>query len=158
MRTSIWFHKPKNRTLPERFWEKVDICGEDECWNWLASKTTTGNYGQFGSTRAHRIAWILTNGDIPRGLCVCHKCDNRICCNPKHLFLGTIADNNADRNRKRRQAKGYSMPHKLTEEKVLEIRELCEKRISRRKIAKIYNVCHGTINAIYSRRKWRHVT
>lgn len=86
------------KTLAERFWEKVDIRSDDECWPWLASITGRG-YGQFnmanGMARAHRLAFFLYNGYWPN---VCrHSCDYKRCCNPKHLLDGTEADNAKDR-------------------------------------------------------------
>lgn len=100
-----------------RFWAKVDKSGgPDACWIWTASKVPSG-YGSFGVNGrlfgAHRIAWVLENGQIPHdgsyhGMCVCHKCDNPACCNPAHLFLGTNMDNARDREKKGRgnQPKG----------------------------------------------------
>lgn len=98
-------------TIPElsesdvaRFWPKVNVGSDDECWEWTAA--TWGGYGQFGksgrSYRSHRVAWVIDRGPIPPGLVVCHHCDNPPCCNPAHLFLGTIGDNNADRDAKGR--------------------------------------------------------
>lgn len=107
---------PKPRPLTERFWEKVDRSGGPlACWPWLASRRKSG-YGKFGIgsrtdgtkrvIEAPRMAWILTHGPIPEGLCVLHRCDNPPCVNVRHLFLGTIADNNSDRMVKGRSPKG----------------------------------------------------
>lgn len=86
--------------IRERFWGKIDIRREDECWMWLGSKDRRG-YGSFrkdGSTRkAHRVAYELANGPITGGLHVRHKCDVPSCCNPAHLELGTHQENMMDR-------------------------------------------------------------
>ena len=91
----------------ERFFSKVNKT--DSCWEWTAGLLHNG-YGSFSyqkkTYRAHRFSWELVNGKIPIGLHVCHKCDNRKCVNPEHLFLGTNADNTNDRQVKDRQAKG----------------------------------------------------
>lgn len=97
----------------ERFWAKVDRTAE--CWIWTAARTPFG-HGVFASVpgggrleRAHRFSWRLTNGQIPEGMCVCHRCDVPACVNPAHLFLGTVLDNNADMRRKGRGSRPPQM-------------------------------------------------
>lgn len=89
----------------KNFWNKVNILGDDDCWEWKRSRNIAG-YGWYRDnkiiTLSHRKAWSLVNGEIPEGMFICHHCDNPPCCNPKHLFLGTAADNNRDRDKKGR--------------------------------------------------------
>ena len=99
------------------------------CWLW--TRSTDSGYGVIGSRgfekHAHRQSYRLFVGEIPEGIQVLHKCDVRECCNPEHLFLGTIGDNMRDRTAKNRQAKGagHGMA-KLTIEQVDEIRKRAE--------------------------------
>lgn len=86
--------------MPERFWAKAEKMASG-CWEWRASVFKQTGYGQFvvgvgKRETAHRMAWTLANGPIPEGQWVLHKCDNRLCCNPEHLFLGDAAANNRD--------------------------------------------------------------
>ena len=91
-----------------RFWEKVAPYKDlDSCWNWLAAvdKAGRGRFKWGGKTSyAPRFSWITHFGDIPEGLFVLHTCDNPSCVNPSHLFLGTLEDNNRDREAKGRGA------------------------------------------------------
>jgi hypothetical protein len=90
----------KAREIQFRFWRKVKMGADDECWLWQA-KARLREYGQFRAwgrpQYAHRVAYALGNGDIPEGAYVLHKCDTPLCCNPAHLFLGDQAANMKDR-------------------------------------------------------------
>ena len=95
-------------TPEERFWRHVER--GDDCWRWTAHRIRVRGklwYGMFNALPrtpmgAHRFSWELHNGPIPNGLFVLHSCDNPECTNPKHLFLGTQADNVRDMTLKRR--------------------------------------------------------
>jgi hypothetical protein len=138
-----------------RFWNRVDMRGKDECWPWLGGYSSTG-YGAIKSCGkqlgTHRVAWELTHGVIPPGMLVCHHCDNRACCNPAHLFVGTHADNLGDMAVKFRNGRT-----KLTPNQVREARERWHggERVSR--IARSLGVHKQTIRELVHRRTFRHV-
>lgn len=138
------------------------------CWEWDGS--TRSGYGRItvgsrtdGTRRtmsAHRLSYELHFGDIPDGMEVCHKCDNRRCVNPYHLFLGTRQDNIDDRERKRRNnpPKGEKHPKaKLTEADVLAIREKRSAGVSYGKLAKEYGVCKKTVMDVASGKHWSYL-
>ena len=148
----------------DRFWQKVHAPSEDECWEWLGAKHHQWKYGNFfyeGSIQAaHRVSWKIHYGEIPDGLVVCHKCDNPPCVNPRHLFLGTIFDNNADRQKKGRSARNLGRKNgraKLSQEQVVEIRESRRQGVSGAELGRIYGVSKETIYHICSGMIWAHV-
>jgi len=151
-----------SKEYKSRFWKKVKIGEKDECWNWLCGTQSKG-YGSVcignGTTAlAHRVAFEISSGyRIPEGLCVMHKCDNRLCCNPYHLKLGTIADNNRDSIRKGRNARGERNGRsKLTEKQVIEIRDLYKTgKYSQSKIALMYSVSPRSISGITREDYWK---
>lgn len=103
-------------------WRRVDRKEPTECWEWIGKQYRDG-YGQCHwaskQQQAHRVVWTIANGPIPNGLFVCHRCDNRSCCNPAHLFLGTHQDNMRDRNSKQRTARGPRSPAALHPDRIV---------------------------------------
>lgn len=137
---------------------------ENGCLEWMGDRYKRG-YGRIregGSSHrslyTHRVAWISANGEIPDGMYVCHKCDNRLCCNPDHLFLGTPADNSADMVAKGRSARGESAPGAfLTEADIRRIRQLRSEGLLYTQISDRTGVDHRYVGAICRRTAWRHV-
>jgi len=149
---------PKHLYKMDKFWAKVNKKGEDECWEWNTTSVGNSGYGYFKfkgiNTSSHRVAYELTYGKIPYGRFVLHKCDNKLCCNPKHLFLGDNFSNMADKVRRGRcnipNQKGESNSNaKLTAKDVRLIRQLYKEGMSRKelsikfKTASIYNITSG---------------
>lgn len=133
----------------------------DGCWNWEYSLTTTG-YGQLGFCekiqKAHRVSWMLYRGDIPSGMCVLHRCDNRKCVNPDHLYIGDALQNAKDkynRGRANHPAKKNHHAAKLTENDIVSIQEMSSKKsIYQKDIAKIFAVTPATISYIINGKRW----
>jgi hypothetical protein len=150
-----------------RFWNKVARGKPNECWEWQAARLEPG-YGIFmtkGNTtlRANRIALTLSKGPIPTGLDACHTCDNPPCCNPNHLFYGTMQRNLQDASAKNRCAvqrhpeivRGErNGSAKLTEKEVRAIR--CKSE-SITQAATRYSVSITIIKRIRNRTLWTHV-
>lgn len=151
----------RSPTREERFWANAERCGPDECWPWKGPRLPNGygiGRGPSGrKTTAHRAAWEYVNGPVSGDMHVCHRCDNRPCVNPAHLFLGTRQDNMDDMVAKGRSTRGESQHASLlTEAEVREIRQLAGS-MSQREIGRQFGVTQGCICAIVNRRTWRHV-
>lgn len=142
------------------FASRVDKRGPNECWPWTGYVEKETGYGKFTwelrPNSAHRFAWVAANGPIPEGMHVLHKCDNRICQNPNHLFLGTNLDNIRDMILKGRQSKPPSHP-KQTPEQVLEIRRLRYAfKLKLREIAERFGITMKMVeSALYS---WKNLS
>jgi len=155
----------KGLSLADRFLMKTERGEDDECWNWIGSKNgQERGLIQFkkSSISAPRVCWVMNFGSIPKGLFVCHTCDNPSCINPQHLFLGTNADNIQDMYDKgRREAhKGEKCATSiLTGNQVMEIRKLYVPRTNKRRfeLAKMFGVSEGTIQDIVYHKSWRHI-
>lgn len=145
------------RPAAERFWEKVDRSGgADACWPWTGTILKMG-YGNFTrrsyeTILTHRFAWVLENGrEIPVGMVVLHSCDNRPCCNPAHLSIGTHADNVADMVSRGRQG----AKRKLTPEQVTEIRRELAAGSQQKAVAVRFGVTDNAIRKIKLRETWK---
>ena len=150
--------------VEERFWEKV-IVVKDSCWKWTGDKSEFGygriqsDKGKDGVLHAHRVSWEIHFDPIPDGLLVCHKCDNPECTNPDHLFLGTDADNMADKTSKGRQNRGETHPSAILSEKdVLSIIEDNKRGVRNCEIASRLCISQQSVCDILKGRHWKHLT
>lgn len=160
--------------LHPRFWSKIKIGKPSDCWEWQAAKVPSG-YGTYTPPEgkpigAHRIAYALVHGPIPPGKCILHRCDNPPCCNPSHLRVGTIAENNAERSHKGRNgdysrtgfstgaAQGERNRHaKLKEADVIEIRKAVAHGANQRELARRYGLSPQNLWNLVHYRTWKHV-
>lgn len=153
----------KSRT--DRLLDKVMPEPNSGCWLWLGGVNNKG-YGKFrwseGKTAlAHRASWKMHKGEIPTGILVCHRCDNRVCVNPDHLFLGTAKDNSDDKLRKGRDSHAFGELHgraRLSEGHVKDIREAIGNGRTSQSLADQYGVPRRTIRDIKTWRTWRHLS
>lgn len=156
---------PRGRSPEQRFWEKVDKSGE--CWVWKGKTTQREScrYGVFWhnskSMPAHRFAYELaTESPAPKDKVICHKCDNSLCVNADHLFIGTQIDNIADMDAKGRRRVGIGekvCTAKLTADQVREIRQKYTQGQKKAWLAREYNVSDTNIDDIVRRNTWKHV-
>lgn len=144
----------------DRFWKRVDKGKENECWEWRAGKTRkVVGYGSFfwNNKRilSHRYSWEFHFGKIPKGNSVLHKCDNSICVNPNHLYLGTQADNCKDMAKRERKEKTL----KITNDGVKLIRELYKNRpeLTHSRISEEFGISRPHITCILNGTKRVHV-
>jgi hypothetical protein len=148
----------------ERFWKHVSPEPTSGCWLWGGPMDAYG-YGTLSSggatangakhLKAHRFSYGMLKGEIPFGLHVCHRCDNRLCVNPDHLFLGTNHDNLADMRRKGRHIKGHRCSRaKLDEAAVVRMRQATGTHTA---VAKQFGVSVATASRVRRGLWWKHV-
>lgn len=148
------------------FWSRAKIKSSDDCWITTFSPQSK-RYGMVKfkafspEISTHRLAYIIAAGSIPRGLWVCHSCDNMRCVNPRHLFLGSAKDNIADMMSKGRRGDNKGSKNgqaKLTEIDVAEIRLLHKTGLGCRRLSKLFPVHKETIQSVINYKTWRHIS
>lgn len=156
-------NRPPWMPYEDWFWSWVERGSEDDCWPWTRALDANG-YGHIrrekGATvGAHIIAWEIENGkQVPDDLFVLHSCDFPACCNPRHLRIGTAADNARDRNERGRDARGEGHGMSvLTAETVEGIKALRGQGLLYREIAERLNIKPATVSDVCSGRTWKHV-
>lgn len=156
------FCKPGDK---ERFLSKVEKT--NTCWIWKGKLTKNHRYARFMMRKnpnmtAHRASYLLFKGEIPKGIFVCHTCDNPTCVNPDHLFLGTPKDNTQDAVKKGRMIGpvgelNKGLGRKLSEQDVLRIRKIKSEGYPSWKILEEYQISRALLSLIVNRKLWKHL-
>jgi hypothetical protein len=146
--------------LTDRFHMSYSVASPTGCWLWIGTCHSGHGYGLIRNERktllAHRVSWELHNG--PTTLCVLHKCDNRKCVNPEHLFIGTREENNRDRDQKGRGPRGErNWPAKLKASDIPVIRALYVNGWKQAEIAEKFGVSQGAISGVVNKTTWKHI-
>lgn len=152
----------KKQNQENDFWKQVDIRSENECWVWKGYVPKSQKYGRarFRTKQwiAHRLSYFLANGEIPNGMSVCHSCDNPVCCNPKHLWLGTNLENSRDRALKGRNRNQFGEKNnmaKLNKTQVAQIRNFFKTgQYMQKELAKMFGVGNMQISRIIRYKRW----
>jgi hypothetical protein len=146
--------------LSERFWSKVDAGGS--CWEWRGARARNG-YGRVQvegkNAYAHRVAWLLSRGSEAPGL-VCHRCDNRACVRPDHLFVGTYLDNMRDcveKGRTDKRTGDRNQCAKLDDASVIAIRTAAANGESQASIGRRFGLTQQGVSLVVSGKRWSHV-
>lgn len=152
------------------FWQKVNKDGPvhpvvGQCWSWSGMVDKLSGYGylknKYVRKSAHRWSWTIHFGEIPGDQGILHHCDNRVCVNPSHLFLGTNVENTADMVSKNRQAKGETQHSaKLTDEIVMYVRSIHvsgHPEYGCKALAKLFEVSRITMRRVLNRETWKHL-
>ena len=150
------------KPLLERFWDKV--VKSDGCWIWVGTLRPDG-YGvigigrrEEGLTRAHVLSWTLVNGEVPAGMCLCHKCDTPPCVRPDHMFIGTKADNARDRDKKDRVQHGVGhYAAKIGPKEVRAMRKLRESGMIYREIGEAFGLSRNGASHAIRGLTWKRV-
>ncbi len=153
-----------------RFWSKIKKGTDEECWPWIAKSKNEGyGYINMGGRAgrhelAHRLAWKFTYGEIPdsenhHGTVVMHICDNRLCCNPNHLRIGSQGENVKDMDRKgRRKTKSImGINHHNSKFQEFDIRQIRTSSKSNAELGREYGVSRNTIRCIKLLKTWSHL-
>ena len=123
-------------------------------YGWIGAGGRNGRaYG------AHQAAWIAWRGEIPPGKCVCHSCDVKVCVNPDHLYLATVAENTADAVARNRFKRGEARRNaRLSDEMVRTIRRMRDEKSSSYKISEVIGVSARHVRLVLQGKIWGHVT
>jgi len=155
-----------SETIYQRLWSGIQINRETGCWDWTKSLTSSG-YGKIYTDSlgrrskletVHRLMYKLFIGKIPDHMQVCHKCDNKRCVNPTHLYAGTQQDNTNDAKERHLLARGEKNGYaKLTSSQVQQIRVFKLNGMSSRDIGTKFNITQRHANAIIKGNSWNHI-